>query len=133
MIEPLARTWGSGQNGLPLSVFEGDELVMDGPGWHADVDKIDEAANGIQQSVQDQDNFELRGLCGEPELYGHTPLHDALMDFSVRWSDGLDTLTGDAREIGDALSRVSKAYRAVNEATARSLPTDPGLGAVDDG
>ncbi|GLY67958.1 hypothetical protein Atai01_45770 [Amycolatopsis taiwanensis] len=56
-----------------------------------------------------------------------------VMDFSVRWSNGLDTLTGDAREIGDALSRVSKAYRAVNEATARSLPTDPGLGAVDDG
>lgn len=104
------------QNGPPLYAFEGAELVVDGSGRHADVDKIDEAANGIQQSVQDQDSFELRGLCGDPELYGYAPLHDALMDFSVRWSDGLDTPTGDAREIGDARSRVSKAYHAVNEA-----------------
>lgn len=64
--------------------------------------------------MQDQDNFALRGLCGDAALYGHAPLHDALMDFCVRWSDGLDVLTDDAGQIGDALTRVSNAYRAVN-------------------
>lgn len=106
---------------------------VSGPGFHVDVDKIDEAANGIHESVQDQDNFALRGLCGDTELYGYTPLHDALMDFCVRWSDGLDVLTDDAGKIGDALSRVSKAYRTVDEAAAHTMPDDPGVGAVDGG
>ncbi|HKS43682.1 MAG TPA: hypothetical protein VJT49_00945 [Amycolatopsis sp.] len=50
------------------------------------------------------------------------------MEFSVRWSDGLDVLTDDAGQIADALSRVSNAYRAVDEAAARTMPNDPGLG-----
>jgi len=106
-------------------------MVLDGQGWRVDVDKIDEAANGIHDSVQDQDNFELRGLCGDPELYGNSGVHDSLMDFCVRWSGGLDTLTEDAGKIGDALSRVSRAYRAVDDAAAQAMPTDPGTGAVD--
>jgi hypothetical protein len=108
-------------------------VVLDGPGWHVDVDEIDEAANGIRDSVRDQDSFELRGLCGDADLYGHPGVHDALMDFCVRWSDSLDTLTDDAGTIGDALSRVSHAYRTVDEAAARSMPSDPGAGAVDGG
>lgn len=108
-------------------------MVLDGAGWHVDVDKIDEAAKGIRGSVRDQDNFELRGLCGDADLYGHSGVHDALMDFCVRWSDGLDTLTGDAGTVGDALARVSQAYRTVDEAAAGSMPRDPGAGAVDGG
>jgi hypothetical protein len=107
--------------------------VLDGPGFHVDVEKLDEAARGVQDSVHDQDAFELRGLCGDPELYGHRGVHDALMDLCVRWSDGLDVLTEDAGTIGDALSKVSQAYRAVDENAARSLPNDPGLGAVESG
>lgn len=108
-------------------------MVLDGQGWHIDVDKLDEAANGIHDSVQDQDTFALRGLCGDSDLYGHGGVHDALMDSCVRWSDGLDTLTSDAGTIGDALSRVSQAYRAVDEAAARSLPGDPGTEVVKGG
>lgn len=52
-------------------------MVLDGPGFHIDADKVDEAARGIQDSVHDQDNFELRGLCGDLELYGHAGVHDA--------------------------------------------------------
>lgn len=108
-------------------------MVLDGPGFHVDVDKVDEAARGIHDSVQDQHSFELRGLCGDSELYGHAGIHDALMDLCVRWSDGLDILTDDASTIGDALSKVSQAYRAVDDDGARSLPSDPGMGAVEGG
>lgn len=108
-------------------------MALDGPGWAVDVDKIDEAARGIQESVKDQDGFALHGLCGDADLYGHTPLHDALMDYCVAWSNSLDMLTDDARTIGDTLSKVSTAYRAVDETAANSLPSDPGTGAVDDG
>jgi hypothetical protein len=106
---------------------------MDGPGFHVDVDKLDEAATGIRQSVDDQANFELRGLCGDSSLYGHSSVHDALMDFCVRWSDGLDTLTDDASAIADTLSRASQAYRTIDAAATHSLTTDPGEGTVNDG
>lgn len=103
---------------------------MDGPGFHVDVDMVDEAARGVTRSVRDQGNFELRDLCGGSEQYGHAGLHDALLDFCVRWSDGLDILTEDASAIGDALSRVARAYRAADETAAQSLSVDPGEGAV---
>ncbi|TNC23744.1 hypothetical protein [Amycolatopsis alkalitolerans] len=106
---------------------------MDGPGFRVDVDKVDEAATGIRQSVDDQHNFELRGLCGDSELYGHAGVHDALMNCCVRWSDGLDTLTNDAGAIADALARAIRAYRAIDGATARTLKTDSGTGAVGGG
>ena len=106
---------------------------MDGPGFHIDVDKVDEAASGIRQSVADQDNFALRGLCGDAELYGHGGIHDALMNLCVRWSDGLDTLTDDAGAIGDVLDRAAKAYRAADGAASGPFKADPGVGAVDDG
>lgn len=106
---------------------------MDGPGFHVDVEKVEEAASGIHRSVSDQANFALRGLCGDTQLYGHGGIHDALMNFCVRWSDGLDTLTGDADAIGDVLGRVAQAYRAADGAAADSLKVDPGEQAVNDG
>jgi hypothetical protein len=105
-------------------------MALDGPGFHVEVGALDEAAAGITQSVQYQDTFELRGLCGEAGLYGHAGLHDALSEFCVRWSDGLDALTDDAEAIGHTLSRVAQVYRAVDGAAARSLGSDPGVGAV---
>lgn len=91
-----------------------------------------EAGGGITRAVKDQENFELRGLCGDSDLYGHQGLHDALMDYCVRWSDGLDVLTGDAGAIGEALTKAADAYRGIDDATARTLGGDPGEGAVDD-
>ncbi|NIJ09830.1 hypothetical protein FHU38_000174 [Saccharomonospora amisosensis] len=43
---------------------------MDGPGYHVDVDALEQAGTAIQKAVEEQDNFELRGLTGEPEMYG---------------------------------------------------------------
>jgi len=83
------------------------------------------------RKMHDQDGFELRGLCGEPEPYGHVPLRNALMDFCVRWSGGLDKLTEDAGAIGDSLSRVSRVYRAIDAEVSQTLAGDPAVQAVD--
>lgn len=107
--------------------------VVDGPGFHIDVDKVAEAGSGISRSVTDQQGFQLRGLCGDVELYGHQGVHDGLMDFCTRWSDGLDILTDDADKIGATLTRAANAYRGIDDATARTLRTDPGQQAVNDG
>jgi hypothetical protein len=106
---------------------------MDGPGFHVELDKLDEAATGIRQSIDGQESFELRNLCGSSDVYGHSGLHDSLMDFCVRWSDGLDTLTEDAEAISDVLTKVTQAYRANDDAAARTLKIDPGEPVVSDG
>lgn len=107
--------------------------VVDGPGFHVDVGKVEEAANGIKRSVTDQSSFELRDLCGDTSLYGHDGIHNALMNFCVRWSDGLDILTDDADAIGNVLTRAAAAYQVTDSAAAGSLTADPGQGPVDDG
>jgi hypothetical protein len=115
------------------AVFERAVSVVDGPGFHVDVDKVTEAGNGISRSVTDQQGFQLRGLCGDAELYGHQGVHDGLMDFCARWSDGLDILTDDADKIGATLTRAANAYRGIDAASARTLRTDPGQQAVEGG
>ncbi|MCR6484079.1 hypothetical protein M8542_14755 [Amycolatopsis sp. OK19-0408] len=107
-------------------------MSVDGPGFHVDVDVLDNAAEGIAQSVHDQETFELRGLCGDAGLYGHAGVHSALADYCARWSAGLDTLVEDAGMIGDCLKRTSDAYRGIDEASARRLPADPGTAAIGD-
>jgi hypothetical protein len=64
-------------------------------------------------------------------MYGNAELGDAVSDFCDRWSDGLDILTDDARSISDSLTRVARAYRATDEAVARTMATDPAARAVD--
>ncbi|EMD23486.1 hypothetical protein [Amycolatopsis azurea] len=114
------------------TVAEGTGSAMDGPGFHVDVGKLEEAASGITKSVDDQSNFELRDLCGDSAQYGHNGIHDALMNFCVRWSDGLDTLTDDADSIGEVLTKAVAAYRAVDEAAAKTLTSDPAEHVVED-
>jgi hypothetical protein len=133
VIWGLPAVWARPDDVGALSVFEGVVFVLDGPGFHVDVDAVEEAARGVSESVRDQDNFELRGLCGDSDLYGHAGLHDALMDYCVKWSDGLDVLTDDAGAIGGALTKAVQAYRAIDEATALTLGGDPGTGAVEGG
>ena len=104
---------------------------MDGPQFHVDIPKVEEAANGIAESVADQHDFRLKRLPGPAEMYGDADLHDALTDYCDRWSDGLDILTEDARAISDALTRVARAYRATDEAAAKRMATDPAASVVD--
>ncbi|WP_432850491.1 hypothetical protein ACQPXB_08060 [Amycolatopsis sp. CA-161197] len=105
-------------------------MTLDGPGFHVDVDVLGEAAKGIGQSVHDQQTFELRGLCGDTELYGHSGVHDALANYCARWSAGLDTLTEDAGVIGDCLTHVAEVYRGIDQAAVGRLRADPGSAAI---
>jgi hypothetical protein len=99
--------------------------------YHVDIPKVEEAAAGIATSVEGQHDFQLKRLPGRTEMYGDAELSEALGDLCDRWSDGLDILTEDARAISDALSRVARAYRATDEAVARTMTVDPAAGAVD--
>jgi hypothetical protein len=104
---------------------------MDGPQFHVDIPALEEAATGIATSVQGQHDFQLDRLPGRAEMYGDAELSEALGGFCDRWSDGLDILTKDALAISDALARVATAYRATDEAVARTMTSDPAADAVD--
>jgi hypothetical protein len=104
---------------------------VDGPGFHVDIDVLESAAKNMGDVVRDQDGFELRGLCGEPTLYGHKGIHDALAELCGRWSVGLDALADRASELGDLLGEAAAAYREVEHGNTSALKTDPGWDAVD--
>lgn len=103
---------------------------MDGPGFHVDVDVLESASKSMSDVVHDQGSFELRGLCGEPNLYGHAGVHDALAQLCGQWSVGLDALPDRASDLGDLLGKAAAAYRAVEHSNTDALKTDPGLDAV---
>ncbi|MEU4564355.1 hypothetical protein AB0F72_38735 [Actinoplanes sp. NPDC023936] len=105
---------------------------MDGTVFHVDLATIDEAASAIARTVAEQDQSGLHELQSSAAHHGDDELAGAFRDYCGRWSDGLDLLTEDARLISDALSRAASAYRAVDEASARTLTVDPALEAMDE-
>lgn len=103
---------------------------MDGPGFHVEVDVLESASTSMGEIVHDQSSFQLRGLCGEPPLYGHDGVHGALAEFCGRWSVGLDALADRAGDLGDLLGKAAKAYRAAEHSNIAALKDDPGRDAV---
>jgi hypothetical protein len=103
---------------------------VDGPGFHVDIDVLESASKNMSAVVHDQDSFELRGLCGEPGLYGHNGVHNALAELCGRWSVGLDALTDRANDLGGLLGKAAAAYRAVEHENTSTLKSDPGSDAV---
>ncbi|MFD9889727.1 hypothetical protein ACFWY9_10320 [Amycolatopsis sp. NPDC059027] len=50
---------------------------MDGPGFHVEIEVLESASKSMGQVAADQDGFALRGLCGEPPMYGHNAVDAA--------------------------------------------------------
>jgi hypothetical protein len=103
---------------------------VDGPGFHVEVDVLESASTSMGEIVHDENSFQLRGLCGEPPLYGHDGVHGALAEFCGRWSVGLDALADRAGDLGDLLGKAAKAYRAAEHSNIAALKDDPGRDAV---
>ncbi|WP_033287535.1 hypothetical protein [Amycolatopsis jejuensis] len=93
-------------------------------GFQLDPGALTAAAASVGRVSADQDNFALRGLCGDVGLYGHAWLHDELMDFCVRWSDGIDLLAADAESVADLLREIADAYAAVDVEKKKSLTVE---------
>ncbi|CAM3783968.1 hypothetical protein [Smaragdicoccus niigatensis] len=107
--------------------------MIEGVGFRVDVTALEDAAAGIDHSVESQDSFELRELCGPPALYGHDRVHSEFQSFCARWSDGLDLLTDDASKVSAALTRAAQGYRKADQNNGEHLSTDPGIAAIADG
>lgn len=99
---------------------------MDGPGFHVDIESLEQASGGIARSVNDQEKHRLKDVYGGPDAYGDVSVQRAVKHFCDRWSNGLDLLVEDAKKVSDILGRAATAYRAVDNANAASLHGDPG-------
>ena len=106
--------------------------MVDGPGFHAEVDVLQSAADGVTASVADQRGAALDQVDRGGEAYGHDRVRQAVESFCDRWSEGLDLLLEDAEAIGDLLAEVARAYRDADAAAAGRLTTDPAERVVDD-
>lgn len=106
-------------------------MALDGPGFHVEIEALESASRSMIETLEDQNNFELRGLCGPSEMYGHDGVHAGFADFCQRWSVGLDALCDRARAMGHKLRDAAKVYRNVDATNARALTEDPGLEAVE--
>lgn len=105
--------------------------MVDGPGFHVDVDVLETAAKSMHEIIADQDNTELRGLCGGPDVYGYAAVHAEFSGFCQAWSVGLDALSDRARWMGDELGATARTYREADQKAAQGLTDDPGLQVVD--
>jgi hypothetical protein len=106
--------------------------VMDGPGFHVEIEVLEAAGTGIAGSVADQERSPLADLDRGAQTYGHEGLHGAMKTFCNRWNEGLDILLDDAGAIGDILARAAHQYRTVDQVAAASLTGDPAERVVDD-
>jgi hypothetical protein len=97
--------------------------VLDGDGFHVDLDALSAASIGITQTLKDMDQCKIRGICGEPEQYGHQGIHDVFANFCGRWQQGVDVLLEDAKSLRDGLNQAADAY-ARGDANAAVVPTN---------
>ncbi|MGH3972568.1 MAG: hypothetical protein ACRDS9_04480 [Pseudonocardiaceae bacterium] len=105
-------------------------MTLDGPGFHVEIEALEDASKSMIEALEDQDKFELSDLCGPSEMYGHGGVHTGFSDFCQRWSVGLDALCDRARAMGYKLRDAATVYREVDAANARTLTADPALEAV---
>lgn len=104
--------------------------TVSGQGYQVDVDVLDGAARSMRELAADQDQFELRGLCGEPEVYGHQGLHDGLADACDKLSNTLDNLASTVEDLAGGLEKSAALYRESEQANAQKLQGgggDPGM------
>ncbi|GAA4849972.1 hypothetical protein GCM10025787_36160 [Saccharopolyspora rosea] len=92
---------------------------------------LEEAAGKIRAAVRDQDGRELSSVPGEAREYGNEELQAALSAFCTRWSETLDELVENGREIADALAASASSYRRADAAAASALDQDPAVEAAD--
>lgn len=108
-----------------------EALVLDGAGFHVDVEVLEEAAGSIRLAVRDQNGRELSAVPGAAEEYGNEDVASAVSDFCERWSDAVDELVDGGHEMVDALSSSVAAYREADAAAEAALKVDPAVDEAD--
>jgi hypothetical protein len=87
-------------------------------GFRVDLGALEDAAAGINMTLEDLGRARVDSLDGRSADYGHDHLADTVADFCDRWEIGVEHLATDGQEVAQRLSQNVQDYRKVDTATA---------------
>jgi hypothetical protein len=85
-------------------------------GFRVDLAALEDAAAGINMTLEDLGNARVDSLDGRSADYGHDHLASTVADFCDRWEIGVEHLATDGREVAQRLSQSVQDYRRVDTA-----------------
>jgi hypothetical protein len=84
-------------------------------GFRVDLGALEDAAIGINTTLNDLRATRVDDIDGRAADYGHDRLAETIADFCDRWQLGVDHLATDAQEIAGRLSHSVQAYLKVDQ------------------
>lgn len=107
--------------------------LVDGPGFHVDVEVLETAARAMGEIASDQNASELAELCdGDAQAIGSDVMCEALVSFCETMSQSIDYLVDKAEDTGEGLREAAQTYREVDRAAMQQLGGDPAAAAMDE-
>ena len=100
-------------------------------GFRVDLGALEDAATGINQTLNDLRAKKIDQLDGRAADYGHQRLADTIADFCDRWELGVEHLATDGQEVASRLSHSVQSYLQVDKAAKGRMdgifqrPTSP--------
>jgi hypothetical protein len=83
-------------------------------GFRVDLAALEDAAAGINMTLEDLGRARVDSLDGRSADYGNDHLADTVADFCDRWEIGVEHLATDGREVAQRLSQNVQDYRKVD-------------------
>jgi hypothetical protein len=90
-------------------------------GFRVDLPALEDAAAGINMTLEDLGRARVDSLDGRSAGYGHDQLADTVADFCDRWEIGVEHLATDGQEVAQRLSQSVQDYRKVDDAAKDRL------------
>ena len=85
-------------------------------GFRVDLGALEDAAIGINTTLNDLKAKRIDDLDGRKADYGHDKLAETIADFCDRWELGVEHLATDGQEVASRLSHSVLAYLEVDQA-----------------
>ena len=84
-------------------------------GFSVDLGALEDAASGIDDTLNDLKKSRVDSIGGSTGDYGHDHLASTVKDFCDRWEIGVEHLATDGREIVDRLKQCVQDYVAADK------------------
>lgn len=90
-------------------------------GFRVDLGALEDAAEGINTTLNDLRSSKIDGLDGRKADYGHGRLADTVAEFCDRWEIGVEHLATDGQEVAARLSQNVRDYLRADTAAKGRL------------
>lgn len=84
-------------------------------GFSVDLGALENAAAGVNTTLNDLAAHKVSDLTGAAGDYGHAGLASIAADFCSRWELGVENLAKDGQQVGDRLSMSVRSYLQVDQ------------------